>query len=130
VHVRVVARRDVPDYRCGICGLQHESLARYFGAIPEAVSHAKSHSLRTVGVLATQLRQSGGPFLLGADFSAADILLVHCIDWAEAIGWGEAWTGDAGAAQVGADAENMQALADYLGRCRARSVTVMCLCRH
>ena len=27
------------------------------------------------------------PYLLGPSFTAADILLVHCLNWAEAIGW-------------------------------------------
>ena len=95
---------------------KHEALAHLFGECPAAVAHAKAHSARTVGILAGELRQQGGPFLLGRDFSAADILFVHCCNWAEVIGWGEAWTG---ALEQDGDA-NMQALASYLARCRAR----------
>ena len=29
------------------------------------------------------------PYLLGEHFTAADILYVHCLDWAESIGWYE-----------------------------------------
>jgi glutathione S-transferase len=86
------------------------------GECPVAVAHAKAHSARTVGILAAELRAQGGPFLLGPNFSAADILFVHCCNWAETIGWGEAWT----VAPKDDDA-NMQALASYLARCRGRA---------
>jgi glutathione S-transferase len=70
---------------------KHETFGRVFGHCPEAVAHAKATSLRTVGVLAKQLRRGGGPFLLGADFTAADVLFVHSLNWAENIGWGDKW---------------------------------------
>ena len=66
---------------------KHESLGDMFGASPEAVAHAQRHSAAVVAVLAAELEQGGGPFLLGEEFSAADILFVSCLDWAEAIGW-------------------------------------------
>jgi glutathione S-transferase len=98
---------------------KHSSLGHIFGAIPDAVAHAKIQTARAVGVLATELQKGGGPFLLGSDFSAADILLVHSLDWAELIGWGEAWT-----TALSADAKDMQCLAAYLQMCRSRPAYV------
>ena len=72
---------------------------------PDAVAHAREHTSRVVHVLADSLR--AGPYLLGASFSAADILFVHCLNWGESIGWAAAWTDRAD-------------LCDYLARCRAR----------
>ena len=69
--------------------------------------------------MARQL-ESPGPYLLGARFSAADILLVHCCDWAEIIG-GE-WAG--WAAEPGADDDGFDALRGYLRTCRARGAYV------
>ena len=83
------------------------------------VAHAKTQAARSVGVMAAELRRGGGPFLLGAEFSAADILLVHSLDWAELIGWGEAWT-----TAPSAEAEDMQCLAAYLEVCRSRPAYV------
>jgi glutathione S-transferase len=37
--------------------------------------------------IAQQIVTSGGPYLLGANFTAADILYVQCLDWAYSIGW-------------------------------------------
>ena len=95
---------------------KHEALAHIFGACPIAVEHAKTHTSRTFAILAAQLRANGGPYLLGSDFSAADILFVHCCNWAEAIGWGQAWT----TALREQDAD-MQLLKDYLKQCRSRA---------
>ena len=61
-----------------------------------------------------------GPYLLGESFSAADILLVHCMDWAESIGWGGLWQT--------ADNTRGETLAgnlrEYAERCRARPAYV------
>ncbi len=119
---------------------KHETFARVFGHCPEAVAHAKATSLRTVGVLAEQLRRGGGPFLLGADFTAADVLFVHSLNWAENIGWGDKWLAaaastlpqpdesaataleaNAGAGGGSEDVDpNMVCLAEYLSLCRTR----------
>uniref|UniRef100_A0A7R9ZWP7 Glutathione transferase n=1 Tax=Pyrodinium bahamense TaxID=73915 RepID=A0A7R9ZWP7_9DINO len=70
---------------------KHEALPEQFKgmftAIPEAVSVAKAHFAQVVGVLAADLQRSGEPFLLGRGFSAADILFVHCLQWAKDIAW-------------------------------------------
>ena len=55
------------------------------------------------GVRAQLEKQKGGGsefFLVGSTFSAADILLVHCVDWAESIevdkgGWFSKYKDDA-----------------------------------
>ncbi len=66
---------------------KHEALGKYFGSIPEAVAHAREHFKSVLGVLLDELADSGGDYLLASGFSAADILLVHCITWASAVGW-------------------------------------------
>ena len=95
---------------------KHEALAQFFGGCPTAVAHAKAHTARTIAIFSSDLRRTGGPYLLGPDFSAADILFVHCCTWAENSGWGEAWT-----TALREDDADMQALSSYLGRCRSRA---------
>ena len=57
--------------------------------------------------LAGQVITSGGPYLLGAKFTAADILYVHCLDWASSIGWKtEQWP---------------EHLAEYRAKCHERA---------
>ena len=65
---------------------KHEALSQYFGSSPEAVKEAKRQFDAVKQVLVTQLSQPG-PYLLGTNFSAADILYIHCLDWAKSIGW-------------------------------------------
>jgi glutathione S-transferase len=79
---------------------------------PDATEVARKHADKVIGVLATDLASSDGDYLLGSSFSAADILFVHCLDWAESIGWAEKW-------QSPAD-EVMSNLAAYIARCRGR----------
>ena len=69
--------------------------------------------MSTESLLADELGRSGGEYLLGSQFSAADILLVHCCNWADSIGWAATWPDD-----LGPDLH--AALAAYLDRCRAR----------
>ena len=90
-------------------------VAKFIGGLnPEAVAVAEKHAAKTMEVMAVELVRGQGPYLLGSDFSAADILLVHCMNWAESIGWGARWKepqeGDA----------NGRLLADYAQRCRER----------
>jgi glutathione S-transferase len=66
---------------------KHEALSQYFGKIPEAVEHAHTQFNRMNAQLAAQLN----PYLLGEDFTAADILYVHCLDWSKSIGWHKGW---------------------------------------
>ena len=95
-------------------------LAPFIGGVnPEAAEVARRHAERVIDALVGELTGgSGGAYLLGAHFSAADILFVHCCDWAELIGWGERWK-----APAEGDAP-MRALSEYLQRCRARPAYV------
>ncbi|GAX20642.1 hypothetical protein FisN_32Hu024 [Fistulifera solaris] len=54
------------------------------GVLPEAVAAAQQHYTRIVPTLLPS-----DLYLLGKQFTAADILLVHCWDWAEQIGWND-----------------------------------------
>lgn len=63
---------------------KHDSLRSVFGEASDAVLvEAKRQYHAANRVLLQQL----SPYLLGNDFTAADILYVHCLDWAESIGW-------------------------------------------
>lgn len=89
---------------------KHETMGKYFGHIPDAVKHAKHHFDMVNATLAQQLhnndnskyyasaassRKSTCNFLVGSQFTAADILYVHCLDWSQSIGWDEGWKKDA-----------------------------------
>ena len=65
---------------------KHEELTEYFGKSPEAVQEAKRQFEKVQGVMEKQLSEPG-PYLLGSDFSAVDILYVDCLNWATSIGW-------------------------------------------
>jgi glutathione S-transferase len=59
---------------------RHEGLAQVYGESPTAVASAKnyfSHNLETM-----EPRIARSPYLFGGRLSAADILLVSCLDWA------------------------------------------------
>jgi len=86
-----------------------------FPACPEAVAAAKLHVQNVFAVLASQLREAGGQALLGEfGFSAADVLFVHCCNWAESISWLQ-FSG-----QGEPDEPDMKVLRDYLKVCRER----------
>ena len=85
-------------------------VAQYIGELnPAATEVARRHTASTMRVVVSEL--GDGPYLLGEKFSAADILLVHCMDWAESIGWGQ-W--------LDSDDAPMVKLREYAERCRAR----------
>jgi len=95
---------------------KHAALGQFFGDIPAAVAHAHTHVEKVIKVLVGELRASRGSYLLGTDFTAADILFVHCLNWAESIGWATWCTSDSSASQD-PDADLINA---YLERCRER----------
>ena len=64
---------------------KHGSMGKRFGDIPEAVEAAHQQFTRMLPTLLVVLVSH--QYLLGTTFTAADILLVHCLDWAEQIGW-------------------------------------------
>lgn len=82
---------------------KHEALAHYFGACPQAVKEAKRQFDNVQAAMVSDL--VSGPFLLGNEFTAVDILYVHCLDWAKSIGW---FHGEEGA------------LGNYLDVCKSR----------
>lgn len=64
---------------------KHERLAQYLGGpCPIAVAEAKRQFERAQHSME---REFVGPYVLGGDFTAADILYVHCLNWATSIAW-------------------------------------------
>ena len=82
---------------------KHTALGRYFGHVPEMEQPCRNHFEQMNQVLSNQLKQAmttttnqdessdEGGFLLGNQFTAADILYVHCLDWAKVYGWHETY---------------------------------------
>ena len=93
---------------------KHDALADVLAPRdPVATETARKHAAAVVRVFAEAL--AGSDYLVGDHgFSAADILFVHCCNWADSIGWAATWPDD-----LGPDLH--AALAAYLDRCRARA---------
>ena len=68
---------------------KHVTLGKFFGYVPETEEVSKNQFAKLNDVISIQLKKSNGPFLLGAQFTAADILYGHCLDWAKANGWAD-----------------------------------------
>lgn len=64
---------------------RHEQLNHLFGDAPAAVAAARAYFTRQLQAMQERIVH-GPPYLLGDLPSAADILLVSCLDWAEGIG--------------------------------------------
>jgi glutathione S-transferase len=60
---------------------RHEGLKHIYGEAPAAVEAAKQYFLHNLEAMAARV-ESGGPYLIGSRLSAADILLMTCLDWA------------------------------------------------
>ena len=60
---------------------RHEGLKHVYGEAPAAVEAAKQYFLHNLETMAARAEGSG-PYLLGRRMSAADILLMTCLDWA------------------------------------------------
>ena len=91
---------------------KHESeVAKYLGGENrQAVAVAQQWFDKVMDVLSAEL--GSGDYLMGETFTAADVLFVHCLNWAERIGWGQRWSGE--------DKPEMKTIASYVTRCRAR----------
>ncbi len=63
---------------------KHRDLAGIYGEAPAAVDTAIDGFAKQVSVADEALRDSR--YLIGSAFSAADLLLVTCLDWAHAYG--------------------------------------------
>ena len=92
---------------------KHDALADVLAPRdPVATETARKHAAKVFRVFAEAL--AGRDYLVADHgFSAADILFVHCCNWADSIGWAATWPDD-----LGPDLH--AALAAYLDRCRAR----------
>jgi glutathione S-transferase len=66
---------------------KHVAMGKVFGDIPEVATGARENFTRMNKQLSKQLN----PFVLGENFTAADILYIHCLDWSKSIGWHTDW---------------------------------------
>jgi glutathione S-transferase len=64
---------------------RHEGLKHIYGEAPAAVEAAKQYFLHNAEAMASRI-ESGKPYLFGKRLSAADILLMTCLDWAVSSG--------------------------------------------
>ena len=64
---------------------RHEGLPDVYGEAPAACKAAREYFARMIGEIERRLAD-GRPHLLGAEFSAADVLLTSCLMWAQFIG--------------------------------------------
>jgi glutathione S-transferase len=60
---------------------KHDGLKHIYGEAPTAVEAAKEYFLHNLEVMAPRIDR-GGVYLFGEQPSAADILLMTCLDWA------------------------------------------------
>jgi len=91
-------------------------MGHVFGKIPEAVTAAEKHFQRVMKILIDELSHIGD-YIIGEKFSAADITFIHCVNWAESIGWGELWKSEVNDPQT-------KHFRDYIDRCRARPASI------
>jgi glutathione S-transferase len=63
---------------------RHSGLKDIYGAAPAAVDAAKAYFFKQLGHVDQALR-AGGPFVMGRQFTTADILLTTCLTWAIAV---------------------------------------------
>ena len=70
---------------------KHEAMGEYFTYIPAAVTHARKYFHKTNRMLGQQLQKSAGPYLLGTQFTAVDIVYIQCLQWSTSIGWDDQW---------------------------------------
>jgi glutathione S-transferase len=64
---------------------RHSILKHIYGEAPAAVENARAYFYRQLGHVDQVLRVDG-PFLMGGEFTAADILLTTCLTWAVTLG--------------------------------------------
>ena len=64
---------------------RHEALPQIYGEAPTACTAARGYFGRMIEAAAVELAD-GRPYLLGPEFSGADILMATCLDWALAYG--------------------------------------------
>lgn len=64
---------------------RHDGLKHIYGEAPTAVESAKNYFIHNLETMASSIGDEK-PYLLGDRLSAADILLMTCLDWAAACG--------------------------------------------
>jgi glutathione S-transferase len=64
---------------------RHEGLSHIYGEAPAAVEAAKRYFQANIEAMAPRIDERG-PYLFGDRVSAADILLMTCLDWAVSLG--------------------------------------------
>jgi glutathione S-transferase len=69
------------------------NLSKYFGSVPDITAPCAANFHRVNALLASRCR----PYLLGQNFTPADIAYVHCLDWARREEWdrSDKWPADA-----------------------------------
>jgi glutathione S-transferase len=60
---------------------RHAGLEHIYGAAPKAVDAARTYFMENAEAMAPRIAKSGR-YLMGEQFSVADILLMTCLDWA------------------------------------------------
>ena len=60
---------------------RHDSLKDVYGATPVAVASAEEYFKKQISAASTRMK-GGSSYLVGDQFSIADILLTSCLDWA------------------------------------------------
>jgi glutathione S-transferase len=66
---------------------KYERMGDIYGYLPDAVEKAQKHFDKHYKIVLDKYCSSPGPYILGSQFSAADILYSQCLDWALATGW-------------------------------------------
>jgi len=65
---------------------RHQGLPEIYGASQTAVDAARDYFTRQTSVVERWIEKAGGAYLLGKDFSAADLLLATCTSWGRFVG--------------------------------------------
>jgi glutathione S-transferase len=73
---------------------KHERLGHVYGHLPEMVAQARTHFAQHNALIVQEYLlptndDNSHLYLLGKDFTAADIVYGHCLDWALSAGWKE-----------------------------------------
>lgn len=102
---------------------KHVELTDFFEAIPQMRIVARTQFLQFAHVLAKQCC----PYLLGQNFTAADILYVNLLDWACGHGWIDSSPATANAPS---DDIDRNLIAVYLQKCRNRPAYIRMMQLH
>ena len=100
---------------------KHAALGHIYGDIPDAAKAAYAQYKRALFALALEIFcRKRYAYMLGGFFSALDILLVHCLNWAEAIDWSLDKISEELKEEEMEKKECLRLLGEYAERCRTR----------